>query len=57
MKTKKTFDCVHMKRAGAEQVMRQLEGRSLQEQLEYWQRDTEDLKGLQQKLRETSERH
>jgi hypothetical protein len=42
----KTFDCVRMKRLGAEQVMRQLEGKSLQEQLEYWQKGTEDLRRL-----------
>jgi hypothetical protein len=51
MKTKKKFDCVHMKRQGAERVMKQLEGKSLQEQLEYWQKGTEDLKRLQQSLR------
>ena len=55
MKTK-TFDCVRMKRQGAEQVMKQLEGKSLEEQLEYWQKGTEDLKKLQQKLRKTSRR-
>lgn len=52
MKTKKKFDCVRMKRQGAEQVMKLLEGKSLQEQLEYWQKGTEDLKRLQQKLRQ-----
>jgi hypothetical protein len=30
-----------------------LEGKSLQEQLEYWQKGTEDLKKLQEKLKET----
>jgi exonuclease VII small subunit len=40
-----------MKRQGAEQVVKQLEGKSLQEQLEYWQKGTEDLQKLQQKLR------
>ena len=40
---RKAFDCVLMKRQGAEQVMKQLEGKSLQEQLEYWQKGTEDL--------------
>ena len=50
MKTK-VFDCVRMKRQGAEQVMKQLEGKSLQEQLEYWQKGTEDLKRRQQKFK------
>jgi len=39
----KTFDCVRMKRQGAEQVMKELEGKSLREQLDYWQKGTEDL--------------
>ena len=55
MKTK-TFDCVRMKRQGAEQVMKQLEGKSLQEQLEYWRKGTEDLGKLQQKLRKAGGR-
>jgi len=33
--------------------MNQLEGKSLQEQLEYWQKGTEDLKRLQQKLKKS----
>mgnify|MGYP001271655668 CR=1 FL=1 len=53
MKTRKTFDCILMKRQGAERVMKQLEGKSVQEQLEYWQTGTEDLRILQQRLRAT----
>ncbi len=49
---RKTFDCVRMKHQGAEQVMKKLEGKSLQEQLEYWQKGTEDLTRLQQRLKE-----
>jgi hypothetical protein len=55
MKTK-TFDCVCMKREGAERVMKQLEGKSLQEQLEYWQKGTEDLKKHQQQLKQKGKR-
>lgn len=51
MKTK-TFDCVQMKRQGAEQVMKQLEGKTVAEQIEYWQKGTEELKKRQQDLRE-----
>ena len=47
----KTFDCVRMKREGAERVMRQLEGKSRREQLEFWRKGTEDLRRLQQRLR------
>jgi hypothetical protein len=56
MKTKKTFDCVRMKRQGAERVMKRLEGKSPQEQLEYWQMGTEELRKLQERLRATSGR-
>lgn len=55
MKTK-TFDCVRMKREGAERVLKQLEGKSLQEQLEYWQKGTEDLRKHQQELRQKGKR-
>jgi len=50
MKTK-TFDCIRMKRQGAEQVMKQLAGKTIQEQLEYWQKGTEELITLQQSLK------
>ncbi len=56
MKTKKTFDCVRLQHRGGEQIMRQLEGESLQEQLEYWQKGTEDLKRHQQELRQKAKR-
>lgn len=49
----KTFDCVRMKRQRAEQVMKHLEGKSLREQLEYWQKGTEDLQKHQRRLRKT----
>ena len=52
MKTKKTFDCVRMQHRGGERVMKELEGKSLQEQLEYWQKGTEDLRRHQQELRQ-----
>jgi hypothetical protein len=47
----KASNCVRMKRQGAEQVMKQLEGKSLQEQLEYWRKGPGDLKRLQHKLK------
>jgi hypothetical protein len=50
MKTK-TFDCVQMKRRGAEWVRKQLKGKSLEQQLEYWRKGTEDLKRLQKQAR------
>jgi len=54
MKTK-TFDCVRMKRQGAERVMKQLEGKSSRS-IEYWQKGTDDLKRLQEKLKKTNRR-
>ena len=48
----KAFDCVQMKRRGAELVRKQLEGKSFEQQLEYWQKGTEDLKKLQTQARE-----
>ncbi|MHC4356902.1 MAG: hypothetical protein ACYS0H_29740 [Planctomycetota bacterium] len=48
----KTFDCVQMKRQGAELVRRQLEGKSFEEQLEYWRKGTEELRKLQVQARE-----
>ena len=50
MKTK-TFDCVKMKRQGAELVRKQLEGKSLKEQLKFWKEGTNQLKELQGKSR------
>ena len=47
----KTFDCVQMKRRGAELVRKQLEGKSLKQQLEFWKKGTCQLKELQKKSR------
>ena len=40
---KKTFDCVQMKRDGAAEVMRRLDGMSPAQELEYWRRRTEEI--------------
>ena len=50
MKTK-TFDCVAMKRKGAEKVMSNLRGKNAQEQLDYWAKGTRELKAQQERLR------
>lgn len=47
----KTFDCVQMKRRGAELVRKQLEGKSFEQQLEYWQKGTQNLKEIQTQAR------
>jgi hypothetical protein len=48
----KMFDCVQMKRRGAELVHKQLEGKSFEQQFEYWQKGTDQLKELQKQARE-----
>ncbi len=48
MKTK-TFDCVKMKHHGAEQVQAKLQGKTRDEQLEYWKIRTEALLERQEK--------
>ena len=50
MKTK-TFDCVEMKRRGSEMVRKRLEGKTREEQLQYWRKGTEELRRLQKKVR------
>ena len=47
----RTFDCVQMKRRGAELVYKQLEGKSFEQQLEYWQKGTDQLKELQRQAK------
>ena len=49
MKTK-TFDCVEMKHRGAEGVMKRLRGKTLAQQLKYWQEGTRKLRELQKKI-------
>ena len=41
--------CVQWKRKGAEKVQAQIEGFTIDEELEYWRKQTEKLKDVQQK--------
>ena len=51
MKTKtKKFDCVQMQHRGGQRVMKRLEGMTLEEEVAYWKRGTEELRKLQKKL-------
>ena len=43
----KSFDCVEMKRRGAERLRERLEGRSPDEQHQFWHRQTEALRERQ----------
>ena len=54
MKTK-AFDCVEMKRRGAELVQEHLAGMSREQQLEYWRSQTELLRQRQAAVREESQ--
>ena len=54
MKTK-TFDCVQMKRKGSELIRKQLEGKSLKEQLDFWKKGTQQLKQLQKKAKKIAQ--
>ena len=45
MKTKtKTFDCVEMKRKAARRIYEELKDKSVEEQIEYWRKGTEEMK-------------
>jgi len=45
------FDCVAMKRRGAERVREATEGMTRDEELEFWARGTEELRRLQRRAR------
>ena len=51
MTTKKTFDCVKMKRRGAERIYKQIVNMTLEEQLTFWQERTELLRKRQQTVK------
>lgn len=50
-KKTKTFDCVEMKRKGAERVMERIKGMTREEELAYWKKGTEALRKRQKELR------
>lgn len=50
-RTKKTFDCVEMMHRGAATVQKELEGKSLEEQIAYWREGTRALLERQAQLR------
>ena len=51
MKTKKTFNCVEMKRRSAEIISKQIATLTPKEQLIFWQKRNELLKKRQQKIK------
>jgi hypothetical protein len=50
MKTK-TFDCVEMKRQGALRIHEILKDMTVEQQIEYWRRETELMRQRQGELR------
>jgi hypothetical protein len=52
MKTKK-FDCVEMKRQGADRVRQRVAGMSLEQEIEYWRKCSEEFERDQQRRRAT----
>ena len=45
--SEKSFDCVEMKRQGAERVLRRLANMSPEQELDYWRKGTERLREIQ----------
>ncbi len=44
----KSFDCVELQHRGAVLIQEQLKGMTIQEQLEFWRKRTEELRKLQE---------
>ena len=51
MKTKKPFNCIEMKRRGAEIIYKQIATLTPKEQLIFWQKRNELLKKRQKKIK------
>ena len=49
--TDKPFDCVEMKRRGAEEVQRQITGLTREQELEFWRKQTDKLRERQARAR------
>lgn len=49
MKTK-TYDCIEAKRAAAAEVLKEIGGMTLEQQLAYWQKHTRALRERQQQV-------
>jgi len=52
---KKAFDCVEMKRRGADKVREQIQNMTPEQELEFWQRKTEALRRRQEKIKSASQ--
>lgn len=47
---KKEFDCVEMMHQGAEKVREEMKGMTLEQEVEYWKKRTEELRTHQKQL-------
>jgi hypothetical protein len=52
---KKPFDCVEMKRRGAEKVRQQTQNMTPEQELEFWQKRTEALRSRQEKIKSSAQ--
>ena len=51
------FDCVEMKRKGAERLQKKLVGLTIGEELQFWKERTNELKKEQQTLKKAKKKH
>ena len=47
----KSFDCVEMKRRGAEALRKRLAGMTFEQEVEFWRKRSEEFERQQQRLR------
>ena len=47
----KSFDCVEMKRRGAEALRKRLAGMTFEQEVEFWRKRSEEFEREQQRLR------
>jgi len=54
MKAGKRFDCVEMKHRAQIEIQRELEGKSVREQMEYWERRNAEFRKWRETLSQAS---
>ncbi len=52
----KTFDCVESKHRAAEQIRKEIEGMTVEQELEYWKRQTDELRREQEAVKKAHSR-
>ena len=51
----KPFDCVEMMHKGGQKILEEIEGMTPDQEMEYWQQQTQALRELQRQMRERQE--